>query len=222
MPCRKITFSNQEVYHLYNKTIDHRTIFVEQPLVHLFVDLIRYYQPKKHLLRYSHYQKLEPTTQDEYWQNRQAINNQQIELLAYVLMPNHFHLLVKQKLKNGVVQFISQVTNAFTRAYNCYHQRLGPIFLPRFKAKIILSREQLIHTSRYIHLNPYSSGIVKNINILKNYQSSSLPEYLIKPKICQTDLILSLFNLDASKYWEFLCNNAERQKSLEKIKHFGA
>jgi len=222
MASRKIIFSNNEIYHVYNKTIDHRNIFVEQPLMNLFKQLLWYYRTKNQSLRYSYYHKLEPESKKSYWEINSARNKYQIELLAYVLMPNHFHLLVKQKQKNGIVQYLSQVLNSFTKAYNTFHNRLGPIFLPRFKAKIILSEEQLIHTSRYIHLNPYSSEIIEDINSLKMYQFSSLPEYLNTAKFCQTDTVLSFFNSKPTNYWQFLLDNAQHQKTLEIIKHFRA
>jgi putative transposase len=222
MPSRRIVFVNKEIYHIYNKTIDHRNVFSANSLMSLFVELLWYYQQGNHALRFSHFQKLELLTKKKYWKTIILKSSPQVELLAYVLMPNHFHLLVKQKQKMGIVYYLSQILNSFTRGYNNYHQRLGPIFLPRFKAKIILSSEQLLHTSRYIHLNPYSSAIVNNLESLKQYPFSSLLEYLQTPRICQTNTILSHFNLEQDKYWEFLTNNALHQKDLEEIKHFRA
>src|SRR5205823_11981573 len=105
-------------------------------------------------------------------------NTFRVEILCFCIMPNHWHLLVRQKVDRGISKFLSDAINSLTRYYNILHERSGPFFLPRFKSVAIRSEEQLIHVSRYIHLNPYSSGIINNFEDLINYPWSSFRGYM--------------------------------------------
>lgn len=138
-----------------------------------------------------------------------------VDLISYCFMPNHFHLLLKQLVDNGISHYLSKFANSYTRYFNTKNERSGPIFQGKFKAVLITSNEQLLHVSRYIHLNPYSSGIVKTIEDLKNYPYSSLTK-LSTSKV-ESKLILDQFK-NTDTYREFVFNNADYQKSLQQIK----
>ena len=139
-------------------------------------------------------------------------------------MPTHFHLLIKQKKSKGISRFLSNVLNSFTRTYNTYHRRKGPLFLPQSKGVKITSRQQLLHTSRYIHLNPYSSNITTSIDELLKYPWSSITEYLsnendkMSNKLTNSKHILRLFENNRDQYIKFIVDNADYQRKLEYIK----
>jgi putative transposase len=115
---------------------------------------------------------------------------------------------------------MSNFANSYTRYFNTKNNRLGPIFQGKFKAVRIESNDQLLHVSRYIHLNPYTSYIVKNLEQIKKYPYSSLLEYLTQSKtnFYEKEIILTEFKNNLS-YWNFLANHADYQRNLEKIKH---
>ena len=99
-------------------------------------------------------------------------------------------------------------------------ERIGHLFQGQFKAVKIDSEEQLLHISRYIHLNPYSSAVVKDLNALQKYEWSSLPEYLNKVLFClcsKKNIIGNFKNKES--YKKFVLDNADYQKELENIKH---
>ena len=130
-------------------------------------------------------------------------------------MPNHFHLLLKQLVDNGISQYLSNFTNSYTRYFNTKYERSGPIFQGKFKAVHVENNEQLLHVSRYIHLNPYSSSIVSSIEQLKAYPHSSLTK-LSTSKV-ESSLITDQFkNID--EYYKFVIDNADYQKQLQTIK----
>ena len=81
-------------------------------------------------------------------------------------MPNHFHLLLKQTIDNGISHFLSKFTNSYTKYFNTKYNRVGPVFQGVFKSVHIESDEQLMHLSRYIHLNPVVSAVVEKQNLL--------------------------------------------------------
>ena len=130
-------------------------------------------------------------------------------------MPNHFHFLVKQVLDRGISIFLSQLQNSYTKFFNTKYERFGPLFQGAFKAVRIESDEQLIHTSRYIHINPVVSGITDS---LETYEYSSYFEYVNKSIFCSTDEILSFFK-NRKDYIKFLEDQIAYGKSLELIKH---
>lgn len=114
---------------------------------------------------------------------------------------------------------MSDILNSITRYYNVLHKRKGPLFLPQFRSQVILSREQLIHVSRYIHLNPYSSGLVNQLHELESYPLSSFREYLTDENICNCEIVLSQMQDRAEAYRKFVLDNADYQKTLEYCKH---
>jgi len=128
--------------------------------------------------------------------------------------------LLKQTEEDGISSFIGILMNSYTRYFNTKNGKVGPIFQGRFKAVRVESDEQLLHLSRYIHLNPYSSHILNKPEDLLNYYFSSFPEYLrkIKSNYCSKELVLGNFK-SREKYKEFVFDQADYQRNLEKIKH---
>jgi putative transposase len=134
-------------------------------------------------------------------------------------MPNHFHFLLKQLKDNGISKFLGNLQNSYTRYFNIKRERDGSLFLDQFKAVLVRTDEQLVHVSRYIHLNPYTSYVVKEQDDLFKYTWSSLSEYLEnKPEICELDTITSFFK-SYKAYQNFIEDQADYQKQLYKIKH---
>ena len=109
---------------------------------------------------------------------------------------------------------------SYTKYFNTKNDRVGSLFQGQFKAVKIDSEEQLLHVSRYIHLNPYSSAVVSKVEELMNYKWSSLPEYqnIGKFAICSKELIFNSFKTIDS-YMSFIFDNADYQKNLENIRH---
>src|SRR3989338_10209047 len=202
MPSRKDIFTNGSIYHIFNKTIDRRLIFEDDRISDLFLKLLRYYRSTKSIIRYSHFNELKGEFRVNF--QKQILNPDyfKVDILTFCLMPNHFHLLLKQKREDGIIRFMSDTVNSVTRFFNILHERKGPVFLPQFRSRQIHTREQLIHVSRYQHLNPFSSGIVKSIKVLLSYPYSSFNEYSKAnfTNLCNTDVILREFNHDKNKY----------------------
>lgn len=226
MPLRGEKFYNGGMYHVFNKTIEHLQIFEDVEICNAFLDILVYYRSTKSKVRYSRYKRLAEKLKREIDISLNFPSFFRVEILSYCLMPNHFHLLLKQqKSDGGVVKFMSDVLNSFTRYYNIKRSRKGPIFLTQFKSKRMRSREQLIHVSRYIHLNPFSSEIVTSEVELLKYPFSSLREYIEEKSpynISNKEIILNEFQSNRKKYRDFVMGNADYQKALEDIKHIRA
>lgn len=218
MPGRLLSFVNGNYYHVFNRGIDHRPIFLNNWEFDHAIKAINYYRYEKLPLRLSLFLIWKKELKEEFFEK---LNNKDslVNIISYCLMPNHFHFLLRQNKDNGISKFLSKFQNSYTKFFNSKHQRTGPLLLDQFKAVEIITEEQLIHVSRYIHLNPYSSGIVKKHKELENYKWSSLSEYLFNSSgICEKEIIFSRM-ITQENYRKFVLNHAEYQKELDRIKH---
>ena len=140
-----------------------------------------------------------------------------IEIVCYCLMPNHFHFLLQQKRATGITEFVSKLTNSYTKYFNIKNGRVGPLFQGEFKSVHIETNEQLLHLSRYIHLNPLVGYVTK---YLESYKWSSYVEYTNPSisEICRKDIILSQFK-SLNDYRQFVLDWEDYGKKIETIKH---
>ncbi|MFH0943350.1 MAG: transposase [Candidatus Beckwithbacteria bacterium] len=220
MPGRETPLITGEIYHIINRGVTAQTIFSCQRHYQRALEIMLYYQNQNPHLRYSYFSALTFSAKTEKLNQLRKNNELLVEIFAYCFMPNHFHFLLKQLVDNGISNFLSKFSNSYTRYFNTKHNRIGPLFQGKFKSVRIESEQQLLHVSRYIHLNPYSSGVIKSKHDLYQYQYSSLPEYLslTKKSFCQKDIILNYFKKSGT-YQNFIFDQADYQRELEVIKH---
>lgn len=210
MPGRIFPLVNGEVYHVFNRGSEKKNIFLQSRDYGRYIKTFYYYQfegpkPRLSLLNKNNFTRFSPNS-----------NSKLIEILSYCLMPNHIHFLLKQLKINGISIFMSQVSNSYTKYFNIKYKRVGALLQGVFKNKIVQSNEQLMHLSRYIHLNPVVSGLVSQP---ENYTWSSYREYAEGISgYCSTDLVMSLFS-SRKEYCEFTKAQIDYGKNLELIKH---
>lgn len=216
---RKVVFVNNNFYHIYNRGIERKPIFTSKWEFQRALNTLRYYRFNNLTLRLSKF--LAKTTQEQYdiLNSLNKADNKRVEIIAFCLMHNHFHFLLKQQVDEGISKFISNFTNSYTKYFNTKHQRIGPILQGTFQAVLVETDEQLIHLSRYIHLNPVSSSIIKPEE-LEDYYWSSFREYLnlTSDRICNKEVVVEFFS-DIKKYAEFVKDQISLAKELDKIKH---
>lgn len=220
MPGRKTPLITDLVYHVINRGIWSLPIFNNRRDYLRIINAMFYYQNVDVPLSYSKFLSL--SLNDRLLRLKLLKKNERflVEIIAYCLMPNHFHLLLKQVEENGISSFVGKLINSYTRYFNTKNEKVGPILQGRFKAVRVESDEQLLHLSRYIHLNPYSSHILNKPADLLGYSFSSFPEYLgkVEPTLCSKELVLNNFK-DREEYEKFVFDQADHQRNLEKIKH---
>ncbi|MBM3283303.1 hypothetical protein FJY90_03525 [Candidatus Gottesmanbacteria bacterium] len=221
MPPRPEPFLTDSIYHIFNRTIDGKEIFSNTDNCLLFLQLFEYYRSDKATTSFSKLKTLERYRLNKLKKDILIRKYYRVEILACCLMPSHFHLLLKQCKEGGVQKFVSNIVNSFTKSYNVRNKRVGPLFLPKFRSVSISTDDQLIHVSRYIHLNPYSGGIIKKVDKLKDYSFSSFNGYISsnQDQLVQDTPILELFDKDKRKYRDFVYDNASYQKTLEEVKY---
>jgi len=172
MPYRKFAFAQGEYYHLYNRGNNFQNVFFERENYLFFLKRLREY--------------LIPEV---------------IDLIAYCLMPNHYHLLVHLNQEN-LSDAMQGFSLSYSKAINKKYGRVGSLFQGRFKAIPIHKNEYLLHLSRYIHLNPVAANLVTRA---EDWEFSSYPYYLglRNGSLIAPDVVLSQFR-DVNAYREFV------------------
>lgn len=209
---------NGEYYHVYNRTTGGITIFSGERTLKRSLGLVDYYRfPQK--LRYSKYLALAKEEKLMY-ENEFRKQKPLVELFAFSLMPNHYHLLLKQIDDGGIKEYVSNFQKGYAKYFNVKNKRFGSVFQGPFKAKHIDKNEYLLHLSRYIHLNPVTSYLI-NIEELEEYPWTSFPLYFnnkanIK-NLVNTDFITKIAG-SYEKYKKFVYDQADYQRKLNEIK----
>ena len=169
MPAKNIVkiYQPQSYYHLYNRGVNKEEIFLDYKDYKTFLGYLKFYLTLPNLQGST--LKVSPS--------RNLKNYfQKLKLLAYCLMPNHFHLMVYQEEADGINFFMRSLATKYSMYFNRVHQRVGHVFQGIYKAVNITSEEQFLYLSKYIHRNPIEILPI-GIN-LEGYQYSSYGNYL--------------------------------------------
>jgi REP element-mobilizing transposase RayT len=161
MPCVKIPIITGESYHSYNRGVDKREIFLDK------YDYIRFYQ-SLHL-----FNSVEPVTNFRLAKiaDPSKKNKKLVEIKAYSLLPNHYHLILKQVHDGGIGEFLRRVGGGYTSYFNEKYNRSGSLFQGTFKRVHISSEEQMQYVFAYVNENHSVHGLTIEREL---YHSSSL------------------------------------------------
>lgn len=220
MPARTTPLVTNEIYHILNRGNASVPIFKTKYDYQKFTQTFLYYQNDNPPMRFSKINELPSLERSRLLEKLKGQKNFLVEIIAYCLMPNHYHFILKQTKDGGILNFIRLSTNSYSRYFNTKYKRKGGLFEGRFKAVRIETESQLFHLSRYVHLNPYSSFLVKDFESLLKYPFSSLQEYAGSSEInaCNKEIVLGQF-LSPNDYKKFVLDQANYQRTLEEIKH---
>jgi len=179
----KPAFIHDEIYHVYNRGVEKRNIFMcNRDYIRFMYNIFTCNEQKglDHLSRVSNNDIL-------LFINNASIDTetQLVEILGFVLMPNHFHFILRQKIDGGITKFMQKIGIAYTMYFNKKYERVGSLFQGNFKAVHINTDAHFLYILHYVHLNPLSiiknSGqdpILTKMSFLEKYKWSSLPDYL--------------------------------------------
>jgi len=209
---RKIKFTNGEFYHIYNRGVEKRKIFIENYDSNRFIESMVLFN------------SILPI-QSIYVQSfldvdRKKRSDPLINLICYCLNPNHYHLLIEQLVDGGISEFIKRLGGGYTNFFNSKYHRSGVLFQGKFKATHVDSNEYFLRLSAYVNLN------YKVHKLSDAVSKSSWKEYVDSSKtqsICKKNIILSQFN-DRKEYDIFarealddILVNKQKRKEIEQI-----
>ncbi len=182
---RHIKFSEGEYYHVYNRGVEKRDVYMDDHDYLRFQRMMFYANGEKPII----YKLL---SGDIPGSDTRGVTLCAIG--AYVLMPNHFHMLIRATNDTGITEFMRKLTTGYTMYFNKKYNRVGPLFQGTFKAEHVTRDEYLKYLFAYIHLNPvklidptWRKEGIKNSKTakryLEKYQYSSMPEWMGKKHI---------------------------------------
>lgn len=205
-------YSPECFYHLYNRGVEKRLIFQDEQDYKVYLSYLKeYLLPKdENLLRQMlNFPEIGSIQRSKVLQAL-AMNNfaRSIDLLCYSLMPNHFHLLLKQHEEDAIDKLMNSLGTRYTMYFNNKYERVGKLYQGVYKAVKVNTDEQLLHLSRYIHGNPFEWFEIPLSRWQEVSTPFSLPEYfgVRATSWVKVDEILSFFSQKkrSSSYLEFM------------------
>ena len=206
---KRIKPATGEIYHAYNRGVEKRVVFSENfDYLRFIHDLYEFNDsdpsPKLYIPAQFSEVRLPKIMENMEKKPRKLL----VEILAFCLMPNHFHILLKQKIDGGISQFMQKLGTGYTNYFNQKYTRVGSLFQGKYKAVHIVQENHFLHLPYYIHLNPLDlvtpewrdrkiKNLDESLNFLKKYKWSSYLDYIgIKnfPSITQRDFLLKFFD----------------------------
>jgi putative transposase len=179
---RKIKFAEGEYYHIYNRGVDKRDIFLDKSDYNRFISLLFNANSINPV-------RTRRTSSGQGFTSTISRGETLTNIGAWCLMTNHFHILLKSKDDFGVSKFLQKVTTAYTMYFNQKYNRSGALFQGVFKSEYVDRDEYLKYLFSYIHLNPIKfienswknkgiRDIKRVLDFLDNYNYSSYFDYL--------------------------------------------
>jgi len=138
-------------YHVYNRGVNKSPIFLDEQDFKIFLGYIKLYLEPPNLqglaLQDENGRTISPSKEPKNYMG-------EIELLAYCLMPNHFHLLIRQNNDRGIAEFMHSLIQRYVIYFNKKYARVGGLFQSRYKTVLIEDENQFVYITKYIHRNP--------------------------------------------------------------------
>ena len=232
---RKQKLVNDQIYHVFNRGVEKRDIFMDDQDYFRFIHNLFEFNDENPVINTTYY--FDPKTMNVESRNIKKANKdkhvrrQLVEILVFTLMPNHFHLLLKQRKTTGITKFIQKVCTGYTMYFNKKYERVGGLFQSRFKSVIVDRQEYFQYLPHYIHTNPLELNYrdrtsiigLKGLKFLEEYRWSSFPDYIGEknfPSVTSRELILDTFGGE-KKYREHTENclrHEKQEKWLEALK----
>lgn len=211
---RKKSLVSNEYYHIFNRSIAGFNVFTRKRDFLRFINLVEYYRLSNPPMNFAEFDRLNIQTQISYL-NKSSKNEHLVDVICYCIMPTHFHFLLKQNVDEGISNFIRLIENSYSRYFNISHNRKGPLWEGRFKDVHVKTTEQLLHLTRYIHLNPTSAGLAAKPD---GWDYSSYKEYIDERQDTRICKFRTIVNMSTYDYMKFVNDRKNYQRELSLIK----
>jgi putative transposase len=224
MSNRKTELANGEFYHVYNRGVDKREVFSDDSDFQRFLIILREFNCQDAIgslyeksLREKKHGSSTP------FGGIELPVPELVEIIAYCLNPNHYHLILKQNSGKRIQKFMQKIGTGYTNYFNKKYKRSGALFQGRFKSIHVDSNEYLLYLSAYVNRNNFIHGYGNNES---EWKYCSVLDYLGKRNgtLCNKDIILDQFKTNGSStptgYEEFLNGNALHLKNKKEIERY--
>ena len=204
---RNIQISIDEYYHVYNRGVHKRITFHDTAdyvrflfLILFFQSTVGFEQVSRHVRYFVQHRVFDIDDAD----TSKIIGGRYVELVSFCLMPNHFHLVLREVKEHGIARYMQRVLNGYTKYYNTKYGVSGHLFQGPYRAVLVEDNEQLIYLSAYVHRNPRELPGWKNKE--QKYEWSSYQDHIGENrwgKLLPTEMILEQFKTK-NEYGEFV------------------
>ena len=153
---RNIRIAPGEYYHICNRGVNKQVIFHDLADHARFLFLILYLQSPivfSNMSRQTNWFVKHRVFNIRMESQKKVVEKRTVELIAFCLMPNHFHLMVKEVEESGIASYMQRILNSYTKYYNTKYQKSGHLFQGPYKAVHVETNGQLVYLSTYIHRN---------------------------------------------------------------------
>jgi putative transposase len=211
---RKYPLLDDRVYHTFTKSIAGFEVFRNETEYQRMSSMLNYYKVENPPVRFSIYSDIK--NKESFYQRHFNSQDNIVEIIAYCFMPTHIHLVLRQMKRDGISIFMGKILNSYTRYFNLKNKRKGPLWESKFKNVEVGTDEQLLHLTRYLHLNPVTANLVEDP---QDWNYSSYKEYLDEKqadkKICNYSRLLHIVPED---YKKFVSSRKDYQRELAGLK----
>ncbi|KKS95854.1 MAG: Transposase [Candidatus Giovannonibacteria bacterium GW2011_GWA1_43_15] len=170
------------IYHVFNRGVEKRNVFINDYDRMRFIYSMLVFNNKNAVTNANYF--FDPKSIEVGLRYKDRL----VKILAFVLMPNHYHLMLEQIAEDGITEFMRKLGTGYTNYFNIKYKRVGPLFQGKYKAVLLQDHRHLLYLPYYIHLNPldliapeWREQKIKNIkqadNFLKSYRWSSHLNY---------------------------------------------
>lgn len=219
-----------DIYHILNRGVDKRKIFLDKQDYFRFIHDLFEFNDESLTNNASYYFYSADNKFNKEKNNNKKFRKLLVDIHAFCLMPNHYHLLVSPRIENGISKFMHKLDKGYSRYFNIRNKRKGTLFEGRYKSILVSEESHFYHLPYYIHLNPldiefpeWREGKLKNykkaIELLNNYRWSSHLDYAGKknfPSVTNREFLLDVFG-GTEKYRESV-EKWLKNLELEKIR----
>ena len=213
---RLIRIAPGEYYHIFNRAVNKQVIFHDTSDYFRFLFLTLYFQSPiifqqlgRKVKEFVQSRALDNVEEDE------IIKKRRVELVAFCIMPNHFHLIVKELDEGGIAAYMQRVLTSYSKYYNTKYQKSGHVFQGPYRAVHIADDRQLLHLSAYIHRNPRE--ISKWFKKEDQYIWSSYQDFIDENRwgdLIMPDIVIGQFK-DKAEYENFVKTSPAKIKEEE-------
>lgn len=212
MGTRRVGFSENNLYHVFTKSIAGFDIFRKNADYKRMVQSFSFFSNKNIPCKFALLDKI-TDLQETIYSKHPSENI--VSIIAYCLMPTHLHLILREMVAGGISKFMNRILSSHTHYFNPRYNRKGPLWESRFKNLLIEDDSYLLHLTRYIHLNPVTANLVEQP---EDWEFSSYGEYIdsSSSKICKFSQYL---DINKESYKNFVHDHIGHQKAIALIKH---
>jgi putative transposase len=225
---RKTVFANEACYHIFNRGVDKREVFLDEEDYLRFLTCLREfndnskYEQRIFLKNQKVMDSKELSSCTQELSSLEESQQPLVEIICYCLNPNHYHLILKQLVENGIKIFMHKLGTGYTNYFNKKYNRSGALFQGPFKAIQIDSNDYLLYLSVYVNSNYIIHGYEKGAKLLSGseWRYCSVLDYLGKRNgtLCKKEIILNQFS--EGQYAQFLEANTNWFKDKKELARY--